>query len=165
MSDKAMRRWAGNGYLPGRFGLWGVSGLVVLEVSGSQVTVRLRPKFLARLMGVVPLTAEPGSGLMITVSQGMRPWGSYIEFQLPGGQRYSFQVGATRKGEVLPYLADAGFEVKTSNLGSAGPGARFGCRSQDGATGIARQELRSAGDMISGVHSGGLGLMPGSAVA
>jgi hypothetical protein len=134
--DKAVRRWAGNGYLPGRFGLWGVSGLVVLEVSRSQVTVRLRPKFLARLMGVVPLTAEPGSGLIISVSKGMRPWGWYIEFQLPDERRYSFQVGAIRKGEVLSCLADAGFEVKTSNLGRASLDAGFGRRSQDGATGI-----------------------------
>jgi hypothetical protein len=113
--DTAVRRWAGNGYLPGRFGLWGVSGLVVLEVSGSQVTVRLRPKFLARLMGVAPLCAEPGSGLIITVSRGLRPWGWYIEFQLPGVLRYSFQAGAARKGEVLSCLADVGFEVSTGD--------------------------------------------------
>jgi hypothetical protein len=109
---KAVRRWSGNGYLPGRFGLWSVSGLLVLELSGSQVTVRLRPKFLARLMGVVPLTAEPGSGLTITVSPGMRPWGWYLRFQLPDEERYSFQVGSTRKDEVLSCLTDAGFEVK-----------------------------------------------------
>ena len=115
MPDTAGRRWAGNGYLPGRFGLWGVSGLVVLEVSESQVTLRLRPKFLARLMGVAPLCAQPGSGLVITISRGLRPWGWYIEFQLPGALRYSFQVGATRKGEVLSSLANAGFEVNTGD--------------------------------------------------
>jgi hypothetical protein len=113
--DTAVRRWAGNGYLPGRFGLWGVAGpLVVVEVAGSRVTVRLRPKFLARLMGVAPLIAEPGSGLTVTTSRVRAGWGWFIRFQLPGERHYSFQTTTNRKDEVLSCLADFGFEVSLS---------------------------------------------------
>lgn len=109
MADTAVRRWIGAGYLPGHFGEWGASVPgVVLEVAGSRLTVRLRPKFLARLMGVAPLNAEPGSGLTVTATR-RRSWGWLIEFQLPGERPYYFQT--TKLDEVLSCLADAGFEV------------------------------------------------------
>ncbi len=110
MPDTAVRRWASAGYLPGHFGTWGISGpLVIVEVAGPRVTVRLRPSFLARLLGVAPLTAEPDSGLTVTAKRALSPWGWFIEFRLPGGRPYSFQT--TRQDEVLSCLADAGFEV------------------------------------------------------
>jgi hypothetical protein len=69
----------------------------------------LRPRFLARLLGIAPLTAEPGSGLTVTAKRALEPWGWFVEFRLPGGRLYSFQT--TRQGAVLSCLADAGFEV------------------------------------------------------
>jgi len=84
---------------------------VVVEVAGSQVTVRLRPKFLARLLAVAPLIAEPGNGLTVTVKQG-RPWGWYIEFQLSDRPPYSFMAESRGEAQwVLSCLEDAGFEV------------------------------------------------------
>ena len=44
---------------------------MVVEVAGSRLTVRLRPKFLARLIGVTPLIAETGSGLAVTVTRAL----------------------------------------------------------------------------------------------
>ncbi len=110
MPDTAVRQWVSSGYVPGHFGSWGVTGpLVVVKVADSRVTVRLRPKFLARLMGVAPLIADSGSGLMVTTSRAMKPWGWLIEFRLPGERPYSFQT--TRLDEVLSSLEEAGFEV------------------------------------------------------
>lgn len=112
MPDTAVRRWVGSGNVPGHFGLWGISGpLVVVEVAGSRVTVRLRPKFLARLLGVAPLIAELGSGLTVTATRVRAGWGWYIRFRLPGERHYSFLTTTARKEEVLSCLADAGFEV------------------------------------------------------
>ena len=105
-------RWVGNGYLPGHFGLWGVTGpLVVVEIAGSRLTLRLRPKFLARLLGVAPLTTEPGSGLRVATARVRAGWGWFVRFQLPGERCYSFQTTATRKDEILVCLADAGYDV------------------------------------------------------
>jgi hypothetical protein len=92
--------------------LWGVSGpFIVAEVSRSRVTVRLRPKFLARLFGAAPLIAEPGSGLTVTTAKVRAGWGWFVEFQLPGEGRYSLMITATKKDEILSCLADVGFEV------------------------------------------------------
>lgn len=112
MPDTAVRRWVGSGNVPGHFGLWGISGpLVVVEVAGSRITVRLRPKFLTRLLGVAPLIAELGSGLTVTATRVRAGWGWYIRFRLPGERHYSFLTTTARKEEVLSCLADVGFEV------------------------------------------------------
>ena len=113
MADTAVRRWAGSGSVPGQLGIWNVSGpLVVIEVAGSRVTVRLRPKFLARLVGVAPLIAESGNGLTITTQQGTWGWGWLIEFRLPAGQPYRLWTRSPEQAHsVLSWLADAGFEV------------------------------------------------------
>jgi hypothetical protein len=110
--DTAVRRWVGSGNLPGYFGLWGISGpFIVVEVAESRVTVRLRPKFIARLTGVAPLIAEPGSGLIVTASRVRAGWGWFIRFQLPAERQYSFLTTTVRKDEMLSCLADAGFVV------------------------------------------------------
>jgi hypothetical protein len=106
-----VRRWVGAGFLPGRFGEWGASvPAVVLEVAESRLTVRLRPKFLARLLGIAPLVSGPGSGLSITASR-RRSWGWLIEFRRPDGLSYYFQTTAASKDAVLSCLAEAGFEA------------------------------------------------------
>jgi hypothetical protein len=106
--------------VPGHFGLWGIGGpFIVVEVAGPRVTVRLRPKFLARLLGVAPLIAEPGRGLTVTTSKVRAGWGWFIEFQRPGERQHSFMTTTARKDEVLSFLAEVGFEV---------PAAESNCR-------------------------------------
>ena len=120
MPEPAVRRWASSGYVPGRFGLWGIGGpFVVVEMAGPRVTVRLRPRFLARLLGVAPLIAEPGRGLMVTTAKVRAGWGWFIEFRLPGELQYSVITTTARKDEVLSFLAGVGFEV---------PAAENNCR-------------------------------------
>jgi hypothetical protein len=108
--DAPVRRWIGAGFLPGRFGDWGATSPgVVLELAGSRLTLRLRPRFLARLMGIVPLTAEPGSGLTATATKRRGAWGWFIEFRMPGVNPYYFQT--LKVDEVFSCMTDAGFET------------------------------------------------------
>lgn len=116
MPGTAVRRWVGSGYVPGRFGAWGFSGpVVVVEIAGSRVTVRLRPKFLASGLGVAPLIAEPSSGLAITTRRVRMGWGWLIDFRLPGGRLYSLIIN--KPGQVLSCLSEAGFEVAAAESG------------------------------------------------
>jgi hypothetical protein len=86
--------------------------LIVMEVAGSRLTVRLRPKFLARLSGVAPLIAEPGSGLTVTTRQAWLGWGRYIYFRLPGWRPYRLWTPSREQARLMLWcLADAGFEV------------------------------------------------------
>jgi hypothetical protein len=113
VADTAVRRWVGSGNVPGHLGIWGASGpLVVMEVAGLWVTVRSRPKFLAWLAGVVPLVAEPGSGLVVAAQRGTWGWGWFIDFRLPGGRPYRLWTRSREEAQsVLSWLADAGFDV------------------------------------------------------
>lgn len=112
MPDTPVKRWASSGYVPGHFGLWGITGpFIVVEMAGSRLTVRLRPRLLARLLGVVPLIAEPDSGLTVTTARVRTAWWWFIRFQLPGERHYSVETTAARKEEMLSCLADAGFEI------------------------------------------------------
>jgi len=86
----------------------------VLEVDGTQATLGYRPKFLARLMGIVPMVAKPGSGLVVTTSRVRMGWGEFIEFQLPGQRRYTFHATKSQRDEVLACLAEVGFEVSVA---------------------------------------------------
>jgi hypothetical protein len=117
----AARRWVGSGSLPGHFGLWDFSGpFVVVEVARSRVTVRLQPKFLARLLGVTPLVAEPGSGLRVTTSRYWGGLGWYIGFRLPDELPYTHLTTPTRKNAILCCLAEAGFEAPAGNAAEGG---------------------------------------------
>lgn len=119
MSDVVARRWASSGYVPGRFGLWGFRGpFLVVEVSGPQVTVRLRPNFLARVLGAAPLVAGPDSSLTITTARVRAAWWWFIEFQLPGERQYSFEATTATRDTILLCLAEAGFKVPTQTQGS-----------------------------------------------
>jgi hypothetical protein len=89
-----------------------------MEVSGPQVTVRLHPKSLARVLGVAPLVAGPGSGLTVTTARVRAAWWWFIEFQLPGERQYSFEVTAATRDAILSCLAEAGFEVPVQTQGS-----------------------------------------------
>lgn len=108
-----MRQWTCNGRVPTRhlgyfnFGI----PLLVVEVSGSRLTVRLIPKFHARLLGVAPLIAEPGSGLTVTTKRGELGWGQSIYFQLPRQAPYRVWTGRQEAQAMLSCLADAGFKV------------------------------------------------------
>lgn len=107
-----VQRWTAGGYVPGRFGQWGISGpLITVEVTGPRVAVRLRPEFLARFLGVAPLIAEPGTGLTVSTSKVRAGWGWFIRFQMPGELHYSFMTTAAGKNAILSCLADAGFDV------------------------------------------------------
>jgi hypothetical protein len=112
--DRAVHRWVGNGYLPGRGGLWGLSGpFVVVEVAGSRVTVRLQPRFFARLLGVEALIADPSSGLTVTTRPVRMGFGRFIDFQLPDGRPYSLITN--RSNEVLSCLAEEGFQIPVAD--------------------------------------------------
>jgi hypothetical protein len=118
LPDVSAQRWSGSGYLPGRWGLWGVQGLAVVEMAGARVTVRVRPGVLGRLMGVVPLVAEPGSGLKVTTRRVRLGWGWFIDFQLPGESRVSTTgISATTP----PFLA-----APTPSPYPPGPGRQRG---------------------------------------
>ena len=111
MTDVAVRRWIGAGFLPGHFGEWYIgSPGVVLEMAGSELTVRVRPRFFARLVGVAPLNVKPGSGLTVTATR-RRNWGWLIEFRVPGERRYRFQT--VKVDELFSCMAEAGFEIPT----------------------------------------------------
>jgi len=57
-------RWTGAGTIPARgFGYWQATiPLVIVELAGRQLTVRLRPALLARLAGAKTLTVVAGDG-------------------------------------------------------------------------------------------------------
>ncbi len=105
------QRWAGNGYMPGYIGMWGLSGLVVLEISESRVTYRTRPRLLGKIIGAAPLVAGPDDGLTISTEPVRRGWGYYIKFTQPGKRPYLFRVTAAVREEVLTSLSEAGFET------------------------------------------------------
>ena len=118
MPGDAVRRWAGTGYVPGRFGMWGVkSRLIVVELAGSRLTVRLRPGLIARLFGVAPLVAEPGTGLTITPTLARGGTGRFVWFRLPDERRYAFCATPEDQEDIATCLADAGFEVSEAESG------------------------------------------------
>lgn len=116
MTDTAGRRWACNGNLPWIIGTFQAGPpLLLVEVAGPWVTVRLRPRFLARLVGVAPLIAGPGSGLTVTTKQGELGLGRYIYLRLPGERPYRLWTPSRQQAQsMLSCLADAGFEVADS---------------------------------------------------
>jgi hypothetical protein len=116
MADLALRRWVGAGTLPGRLGDWEATvPLVVLEIAGSRLTLRLRPKFLAKLTGVDPLAAEASGKIeILPVRPSWRLPG--IEFRVPGRASYYFR--ARNRDEILSQLAGAGFKISSA----PGPG-------------------------------------------
>ena len=103
-------RWTGAGTIPASgFGyLQATIPLVIVELTGSSLTVRLRPAVLARLVGAVPLTAAAGDGLEVFP---VRNRASYqgIEFRPVTGSSYCFFT--RHRGAVLAGLANAGFPV------------------------------------------------------
>lgn len=112
MPDTAVKRWVSGGNVPGRWGMWGAMGpFVVVEISKGNVAVRMRPNFLARLLSVVPLIADPGSGLIVTTAPVRGAWWWFVRFQLPGERRFSFEVTVAQRDEILSSLGDAGFEA------------------------------------------------------
>lgn len=95
------------------FGLWGISGpAIVVEAAGPQVTVRLRPKFFARLLGVAPLIAEPGWGLTITTSKVRAGWGWFVDFQFSGQLQYSLMTTTAKKDAAAELSARTGRTVQ-----------------------------------------------------
>lgn len=108
-----MRQWRCTGNVPGYLGTLNVGlPLLVMEVAGWRLTVRLTPGLFARLTGVAPLIAEPGSGLTVATKQGELGLGQYIYFRLPGGRRYRLWTPSRQVAQsMLSCLAAAGFEV------------------------------------------------------
>jgi hypothetical protein len=108
MAGAVRGRWVAGGSMPARLGYCNASsGLVVLEVAGSRLSLRLRPMFMAKLLGVNPLEAVSGDGIVI--SPGRSLWLRGIEFQRPGIRPYYFWTGSS--AEIFSRLSDAGFTV------------------------------------------------------
>jgi hypothetical protein len=82
-------------------------------MAGARVTVRVRPSVLGRLIGVVPLVAEPGSGLKVTTRRVRLGWGWFIDFQLPGEREYSFITTRASRDDILSRLNAVGFNAAT----------------------------------------------------
>ena len=103
-------RWTGAGTLPAYgFGyLQATVPLVVVELGGARLTVRLRPAMLTRLIGARSLNVTAGDGLQVfAVRSNATQQG--IEFR--PAQKSSFYFFTRQRGEVFAALASAGFPV------------------------------------------------------
>ena len=82
--------------------------LVIVELAGSQLTVRARPTFIVRLLGIKTLTAAADDGLQVFP---VRNNATYQGIEFRPQKKSSFYFYTSRRGAVLAALADAGFAV------------------------------------------------------
>jgi hypothetical protein len=112
-ADSKPLRWSGAGLVPAGFMSWQATApLAVLELTGSRLTLRLRPALLAKFLGIETLTAIPDGSLHIFLIQNDRTWKG-IEFRLP--ERSSFRFYTPHREQVLEALARAGFVVSAKS--------------------------------------------------
>jgi hypothetical protein len=82
--------------------------LAVLEVSGSQLTLRIRPHFLAKLAGIEYLVTQPGPGVTCAPVGSNSTWQG---IEITGPERPSYYFWTNRRAEVMAYLLQAGFTI------------------------------------------------------
>ena len=110
-ADGKPLRWSGAGLVRAGFISWqATTPLVVLDITGSRLTLRFRPALLARFLGIETLTAVPDDNLRIFPIQNDRTWKG-IDFRLP--ERSSFRFYTSHREQVLETLTRAGFVVST----------------------------------------------------
>jgi hypothetical protein len=103
-------RWTGAGTLPARaFGyLQATIPLVMVELEGARLTVRVRPAVLARLVGARSLNVTAGDGLQVFA---VRSKATFQGIEFRPAQKSSFYFFTRQRGEVFAALASAGFSV------------------------------------------------------
>ncbi len=83
--------------------------LVLLDVTTTDLTLRMRPAFLGAMFGARPLTATLGPGIQAFPARSSWSWGSYVGIRTPdGGEGY---VYASDPGRILNRLAFSGCDV------------------------------------------------------
>jgi hypothetical protein len=113
MAGAPQRRWVGSGAMPGNLGyVRATAPLIVLEVTGSRITLRWRPKLLAKalekLSGISALQAAAGDAIAIVPARSW--WQNGLEFRVPGSPSYYFWTAHWE--EISAILADIGFTVR-----------------------------------------------------
>jgi hypothetical protein len=109
MADTSLRRWVGAGTMPGNFGyMQATLPLVILEVTQTALTLRLRPRLLAKLTGMDALVIQPGDEVAITPVRSNATWQG-IEIQVPGIPAYIFWTRS--RAEILSCLENLGFSI------------------------------------------------------
>jgi len=103
-------RWTGAGMIPAHgFGyLQATIPLVIAELAGPLLTVRVRPAFLARLVGTRTLAAAAGDGLEVFP---VRSGATYQGIEFRPAMRSSFYFFTRHRGDLFAALASAGFTV------------------------------------------------------
>ena len=102
-------RWTGAADVPGSWGRVNASTpLAVLELDGSQLTLRVRPEFMSRLFGMRTLRVQPADVDAIFPSKG-RLRTSAICIRPHGQPPFYFLLGD--RAAILTTMAAAGFPV------------------------------------------------------
>jgi hypothetical protein len=95
--------------MPGNFGyMQATLPLVILEVTQTALTLRLRPRLLAKLTGMDALVIQPGDEVAITPVRSSATWQG-IEFQVPEIPAYFFWT--RNRAEILSCLEKFGFSI------------------------------------------------------
>ena len=95
--------------MPSRFGyMQATLPLAVLEVSGSRLTLGVRPRFLAKMAGIEDLITQPGPGVICIPVGSNSTWQG---IEITGPERPSYYFWTNRRAEVMSYLLQAGFTI------------------------------------------------------
>jgi hypothetical protein len=104
-------RWVGAADMVGGLGRMNASTpLGVLELSGQSLTLRVRPRFLARIFGVQPLVVEPNEVEAVFPSRGRLRTRAICIRPLQQPPSYFLTVGGDRSA-ILSAIASGGFPV------------------------------------------------------
>ena len=103
-------QFTGAGAIPARgFGyVHATIPLVIVELAGTRLTVRVRPALVARLAGARTLAAAAGKGVQIFP---VRSGATYQGIEFRPAMRSSFYFFTRHRGDLLAALANAGFTV------------------------------------------------------
>ena len=123
MSCRALH-WTGAGKIPARhFGYWQATiPLVRVQLIGEQLTVRIQPRWLGRLVGARALATVPTDGTEVGLIRGNATWQG-IEFR-PRHQP-AFYFFTRRREAMLTALSAAGFTISSADTGYARDGHRL----------------------------------------
>lgn len=112
MVSGSSERWIGAGTLPGLIGyIYATSPLVVLEVAGEMLCVRLRPKLVAKIFGMEPLVADVND-VSIFLLKSDAVWQG-LEIRVPEVHSYYFWINriADMRAEIIACLSHSGFQI------------------------------------------------------